>query len=278
VPGRKRRSSLLAQTAVLMRRYVKLLLRDRANLALLVGQVPVLAVANATLFRSGLFDRPGGDPGNAAQLLFLISIVVIWLGSIDAAREIVKERAVFEREAAIGTRLGAYLLSKTIVLFSLVALQTLLFCAIVLAIQPLDQPVGDYVELVSLLVLTGFVAVGMGLLVSALVATEDQAMSFTPLILIPQLLFAGAIVAVDKMAEPAQTLSALVFARWSFAGIGSAIDMNQRIAEDPVFARLNTFGPDFFDLSWGECALILSAFLATFFAGVYLLLRRQSRA
>ena len=49
--------------------------------------------------------RPArGQPGGCRQLLFLLAITVIWLGSIDAAREIVKERSVFEREAAIGTQ------------------------------------------------------------------------------------------------------------------------------------------------------------------------------
>ena len=46
---------------------------------------------------------------------------MIWLGSIDAAREIVKERSVFERESAVGMRLSAYLVSKAVVLFALVA-------------------------------------------------------------------------------------------------------------------------------------------------------------
>ena len=32
----------------------------------------------------------------------------IWLGSIDGSREIVKERAVLERERAVGVRLGTY--------------------------------------------------------------------------------------------------------------------------------------------------------------------------
>ena len=130
----------------LTRRYLQLLLRDRRNLALLIGQVPVLAIANVGLFQTGLFDRPGGSAGDAAQLLFLLSITTIWLGSIDAAREIVKEKSVFHREAAIGTRLSAYLVSKALVLFALVAVQTLLFAGIVMAFRPLDASAGTYLR------------------------------------------------------------------------------------------------------------------------------------
>ena len=169
-PPTQHGKALLPQARVLTRRYLQLLLRDRRNLALLIGQVPVLALANVGLFQAGLFDRPGGSAGDAVQLLFLLSITTIWLGSIDAAREIVKEKSVFHREAAIGTRLSAYLVSKA----------TRPVCArrgpdaSVCGdrdgvLRPLDAPAGTYAEVLALLVLTGFVAVGMGLLISAAV-------------------------------------------------------------------------------------------------------------
>ena len=56
-----------------------------------------------------------------------------------------------------------------------------------------------YLGVLALLTVTGFAAVTMGLAISAGVTTEDQAMSFIPLALIPQLLFAGAIVPVIQM-------------------------------------------------------------------------------
>lgn len=271
------RRGVIPQALVLTRRYLKLFLRDRHNLALLVGQVPVLALANVGVFKSGLFDTPG-RPTDAAQLLFLLTIVVIWLGSIDAAREIVKEKSVFRRETAIGIHVRAYLISKVVVLFSLVAVQAVLLAAVVFAIQPLHEPVSVYAEVIALLVATGFVAVAMGLLVSALVNTEDQAMSFTPLVLIPQLLFAGAIVPLRAMAEPVHTISQAMFAQWSFASLGTAVDMNGRLAADPVLSRANPFGTSFFDVETLTGMAILAAFLAAFAAGTAFLLRRQARS
>ncbi len=114
------------------------------------------------------------------------------------------------------------------------------------------------------------------LVVSAIVSSEDQATSFIPLVLIPQLLFAGAIVAVDAMGQPMNAISNLVFARWSFATLGSAIDMNDRIAGDPEFASINEYGPDFFDLPVPIGWLELAAFLALFFVAVRLALRRET--
>jgi ABC transport system ATP-binding/permease protein len=275
-PGGWRRT--WSQTRVLTSRYVKLMLRDRRNLALLLGQAPVLGLAGVGLFKAGIFDHPGGSPGDAIQLLFLASLVMIWLGSIDAAREIIKERSVFEREAALGTRLSAYLCSKLIVLFSLVALQAVLYAGILFAFRPLNASATVYLEVFALLIFTGFAAVGMGLLISAAVGSEDQAMSFLPLAVIPQLLFAGAIVPVARMAEPAYSIADIVFARWSLAGIGTSVDLNARMAEDPEFARINRFGTHFFDVGFSAGLLIQTGFLTVFLVGVAVLLRRRVRA
>ncbi|HEY7454365.1 MAG TPA: FHA domain-containing protein [Thermoleophilaceae bacterium] len=271
------RARLGRQTAVLTSRYAKLLLRDHRNLALLVGQAPVLALAGVGLFHGGIFERPGGSPAEAIQLLFLAAITVIWLGAIDAAREIVKERALFEREAAVGIRLTAYLASKLTVLFALVTVQTLLYAGLLLAFRPLGAGLGSWLSVFALLLMTGFAAVGMGLLISALVRTGDQAMSVVPLAVIPQLLFAGAIVPVERMAEPAQTLSYAIFSQWSLAALGTAVDMNERIAESGGGAAAE-FGDGFFDVGLATGLLVLAGFLVLFVAVLARLLSRSRRA
>ena len=250
---------------------MRLFLRDKRNLAILLGQVPLLALAIAGLFGSAVFAA-GGEPNEAAQILFLLITTSIWLGSIDASREVIKERSVASRESAVGVRLRAYLLSKLAVMFSLVIVQTLMLAAIVLLLRPLHEPASVYLEVIGILLVTGLVAVCMGLLVSAAVRTEDQATSFIPLVLIPQLLFGGAIVPVASMAAPLDTLSAVVFARWSFAGVGTAVDMNERVAADPGPA--SAYGPSFFDLAALPAAVILALFVAAFLLGAGALLRR----
>ena len=271
----RRRPHLLPQLRVLISRYMRLFSRDRRNLLLLLGQPPILALFGVVLFETGLFDVPGGNPGNAINLLFLMAITVIWLGAIDAAPELVKERSVMERESAIGTRLSAYISSKLIVLFGLATLQTLLYVGVLFAFRPLDASVGDYATVIGLLVVTSFAAVGMGLLVSALVTTQDQAVSLIPLAVIPQLLFSGAIVPLEQMAALAKGIAYLVFGQWALAGLGTAVDMNARLAADPEFAEVNRFGTDFFDLAAGQAFGIQLAFLLVFVTGAAVLLRRR---
>ena len=130
---------------------------------------------------------------------------MLWIGATDAAQEVVKERAVLERERAIGVKLRAYVASKLIVLFGLVTVQTVLYSAILFAFRPFDAGAGAWLAIFALLIATGCAAVCMGLAISGFAGTPDQSMSFVPLAVIPQLLFAGAIVPVAAMAEPAQS-------------------------------------------------------------------------
>ena len=87
-------------------------LRDPRNLAILLGQAPVLALAIAGLF-GATRSPPARNPSDAAQLLLLPRRSrSTWLGAIASSREIIRERSVFERERAVGVGLGAYLVSK----------------------------------------------------------------------------------------------------------------------------------------------------------------------
>lgn len=257
----------LPQVGVLTSRYARLLVRDERNLLILFGQVPIIGLAIAFLFKAGLFlqadDGPHAIPGNPneqIQLLFLLATTAIWLGSIDASREVVKERSINAREMDVGIRVGAYLTSKAIILFGLAATQTMALALFVFLVRPLEEPASTYAVVVGMLVLTSWVGIGVGLVVSAAVRTEDQATSFIPLTLIPQLLFAGAVVPVARMAEPIASFTYAVPTRWSLAGIGAAVDMNDRLASSKA-AKAVGYGQDFFDVRPEQAALILVAFL-----------------
>jgi ABC-type multidrug transport system ATPase subunit/ABC-type multidrug transport system permease subunit len=272
--GRNRRGSLWRQALVLTQRYVKLFQRDRRNLVILLAQVPLLALAIVGLYKVDVFAA-ATDAGNAVTVLFLVVTMVIWFGSIDGAREIIKEKSVYVREAAVGVRTGAYLLSKAAVLFTLATLQTLVLAAVVFFFHRLHESPGTYATIVGMLILTCFASVAMGLLMSAAVRTQDQATSFIPLVLVPQLFFGGSIVAIATMSTPLQVLSNAVVAKWAYAGLGSAIDLNARIAHSPAYAKVSTFGNDYFAISTGRVALALVVFVVVSFTGIFFLLRRD---
>jgi ABC transport system ATP-binding/permease protein len=251
-----------------------LLLRDRRHLRSALIQVPILGLLTALLFTSKVFEHEPvtSYAGKSAQLIFLMVTIAVWLGSINAAREIVKERNVLSRELAVGVQVTAYLASKLIVLLCLVTAQILLFSFLVLALRPLHENSGVALELVGALVLSGSVAVLLGLLVSAYASSEDQATGVIPLLLIPQLLFSGAIVAVGDMTTPMRLLAALVPARWSFAAAGHVVHMQQRIDTDPVFSQVSRYGHGFFSVDFPAFVIISGVFAAVLFAGLVRLL------
>jgi ABC-type multidrug transport system permease subunit len=127
-----------------------------------------------------------------------------------------------------------------------------------------------------MLLLTAFAAVGMGLVMSAAVRTQDQATSFIPLLLIPQLFFGGSIVPIATMSAVLAGVTNIIVAQWAYAGIGSAVDLNAKIAGDRAYARISQFGTDYFDAASRSVLLVLAAFVVVSFVAVALLLRRRS--
>ena len=275
-----------SQLRVLVARYAKLLWRDRRNVAILAGQVPVLGVAIALVFHSGVLDRPSfdlrdpdvlprltsGELVAGPMLLFMLVTVAFWVGATASMREIVRERRVLDRETAIGVRVRAYLMSKLVVLFAITALQTLGVFAIVVALRPLDVGVESYAIVAALLVLTSWVGVAMGLCISALATRESQATSAVPLILIPQLLLGGAVQPVAQLGDVMEAVSVVVFARWAFAGVGTEVDIEDRL---DYLGELYLYG-DFFRLAAAKAAGILGIFLVVFLAVTAWSLRRRS--
>lgn len=254
-----------AHARVLARRYALILRRDPRNLMLMLGQAPLFGLAIAGLYKAGTMDRSRGNPGNTAQMLFFLAVIVVWMGAIVAAREIVRERGVMEAERAIGVRVTSYLAAKISVLGLLCCAQVGLLFAVTLLMRPLGEPVGVYVRLIVVALLTALAAVTMGLAISAAVRSPEQATSAIPLALVPSLLFGGAIVPVASMTAPLKAITALVFTRWSYAGMGDVIGLNGRIAAFGP-SRASVFGRHFFVVGTPATVLILLGFSVIFVA------------
>jgi len=263
------RNDLEYQVRVLASRYATLFLRDRRHLKSAFIQIPILAVLTALLFNAQAFLRFNpADPSRTlftsqgAQIIFFMVTISVWLGSINAAREIVKERTVLSREVAVGVQLPAYIASKLVVLLTLSTIQTSLFAIVVLTLRPLHESAAVLVQLIAVLIIASWVAVLLGLVVSAVARSEDQATGVIPILLVPELLFGGAIVPLAQMSGLMHIVAALVPARWSYAAAGNAIHLQQRIHQDPVFAPISRFGEHFFSLPLQGYVLISMLFAA----------------
>ena len=260
---------------VLAGRYLRTLVRDRRTLAVLVLQAPVIGLLIAVVFHSGALAA-GASPIGVVELVFLVMTGAIWLGVSSAAREVVKERGLVEREFDVGIRLDAYVLAKAVVLFALNFVQVLLLVVVVEALRPLGIGGAGGLELFALAVLTAWASAAMGLAVSCAAGTVDRASGAVPLLLMPQLLLAGGLVPLAQMPGVVAAVANVVYARWSYAGMGSAARIGSRLASSDTSGILG-FDNGFFALTPGRAAGILAVFtFVELLVAVLLLMRRPA--
>jgi hypothetical protein len=80
----------------------------------------------------------------------------------------------------------------------------------------------------------------MGLTVSALVPNNDRAMSIVPLLLLPQVIFSGAIFPLNSWIL--QALAAFFPIRWAMAALGSSTGLHSdKLNGDQLFGDVNSY-------------------------------------
>jgi len=209
-PARRRGSfgDWLRQWATLSRRYLEVLSADKFNLLILFGQAPIIALLTYLVV---------GSKAPRDFIYFVLALVSLWFGTSVAAREIIRERAVYKRERMVNLRLLPYVGSKILILMLIVGLQCLLLFATlkildVTNLMSFPGGLGGTTHLVVMIV-TSMVGISLGLFVSAVVKTSEMATSLIPLILIPQILFSGLVGIPTGMSK---VVGVVMPATWSF--------------------------------------------------------------
>jgi ABC transport system ATP-binding/permease protein len=161
-------------------------------------------------------------------VLFMLATVSVWFGIINAAREIAKESAIYRRERLVNLKILPYVLSKFVVLGVVTLIQSALL--LLLLGLKVNYPSFDglvftpTIEMFITAYLTSLGGVGIGLAVSAFASSPDRAVSVVPIMLIPQIIFAGLIFKIEGQA---QILSKLTISNWSLGALGSSANINQ---------------------------------------------------
>ncbi|HEV7667036.1 MAG TPA: ABC transporter permease [Thermoanaerobaculia bacterium] len=212
------RGNGLAQWWTLVQRNLAVKIRDRANLAILLAQAPLIGFLIGAVFRQ---QGPGAADPAVANLatetaLFLMVLAAIWFGCSNSAREIVGEWAIYRRERMINLGIPAYLGSKLTLLGGLCVVQ----CGALLAIvAPALGLKGPLVRMFGLLLLAALIGSALGLLVSAAARSSETAISLVPLLLLPMVILGGLMQPVHRMAKPVQLLAHAMPSRWAFEGL-----------------------------------------------------------
>jgi ABC-type multidrug transport system ATPase subunit/pSer/pThr/pTyr-binding forkhead associated (FHA) protein len=217
--AKRKREFGIRQMLTLSRRNILLKLRDKTQTLILLAQAPLFAALLTIVFQ-GLTDQHFSDPAKWAQFSgkissvhFLMVVAAVWFGCNNAARDIVGETAIFQRERMVNLKLPSYVFSKMAVLAMICIFQCLTLLVIVDTVAKLSGPFG---QLLLVLVVASLVGAAIGLLISALSPTTEAAIAFLPVVLLPFILLGGGIKPVHEMPTTAQWIAAVTPTRWAY--------------------------------------------------------------
>lgn len=191
----------------------------------------------------------------APTTLFILCIAATWLGTLNATKEIVRERRIFGRERRYGLSASAYVLSKVAVLGGMGFWQIGGLVAITVLYFTPESHVGTFGRLLpeslqfpgtlelewfitlELLLLAGL---SLGLCISAFSRSLDQAtMLMFPAMLV-QILLSGLLFDVGPLAWSA-------FTHWGLQALGNSLNLEALYASagkssDPILNVINLSG------------------------------------
>lgn len=191
------------QVATLVRRYLKVISAD-VNYVLLLVLLPLIMAAVGFIAGDeaglGAGEAQNGLPAMnlyARSLLLLLVLGAAFMGAAASILELVKERAIYERERSVGLSNSAYLASKVIVLGVITALQAAVFAFLALAGRPGPRSplifLSGPLEIAVVVAALAVVSMVVGLLLSAWLTTGEAAMPALVVVTMAQVVLSGAI-------------------------------------------------------------------------------------
>ena len=128
--------------------------------------------------------------------LFLSLVVAMFLGLTNSVDDITRDRPVLLRERNLNVRLSYYVLAKAITLAAFAVIQCILFTLVGNALLSVR---GVFWIVFVAMFLTTMSGVAIGLVISALVNESKTAVLAIPVVLIPQIILAGALIKYEDM-------------------------------------------------------------------------------
>jgi ABC-type multidrug transport system ATPase subunit/pSer/pThr/pTyr-binding forkhead associated (FHA) protein/ABC-type transport system involved in multi-copper enzyme maturation permease subunit len=221
------------QLITLSSRYLRVISSDRYYLGLLAA-IPILIglICYATAGELGLGSGSTNGSGFSFNPIARSNLMVLILGTVfiglsTSIQEIIKEDPIRLREKSVGIRSGTYLMSKVLVLGVVTSIQSVIFVSIVLFNRPVPENgllLGSgYLEILLLTVLLGFTSMCLGLLVSSVLSSPEQAMPILVGLTMGQVVLSGAL--PGKNEGFIALISPLVPSYWSMNSLSASVDL-----------------------------------------------------
>ena len=237
-------------------------------------QAPIIAILICVVF-----DKITG------AVPFITALSAIWFGTNNAAREIVSETAIFKRERMFNLSIFPYIMSKIGVLSFFSIIQSLIFIIILYLKYNSNElmfhnPLTAFVWMSFISIAATF----LGLLLSSLLKTAEKVMTVVPIILIPQIMFAGL---VTKIEGPiVEYLSYLTLSRWGTEGFNDIqnkifLDFNNTKV-DAIQYLLKQFNKELYTDLFGDLAgtlkldfIAISTMVVVMLVFIYIILKNK---
>ena len=219
----------LRQFSTLCARQTALIVADKGYLFFLLA-LPIIVGLLVLVVpgSSGLGMADISTPGEPAQLIAMLVIGSSFMGASISVRDLVGERPIFLRERAVGLPISAYLASKLVVFGVSSWLMAGILSLVTFAVKPAPTQYllipNTQLELFLALGLTANTSMILGLLLSALVRSTEQAMPLLIIVLMAQLVLNGGLLPLADR-PVIYELSAFIVAKWGFAMVASSVDL-----------------------------------------------------
>ncbi|MFT3990764.1 MAG: ATP-binding cassette domain-containing protein [Luteolibacter sp.] len=193
----RRLRAILAVSATHFYRSLFSKLRNRGTIYSTFLEAPLLAALVSITLRSS----PKGSYEFSSALhipayIFLSVTVAMFLGLTNSATEVLRDRPVLRRERNCQSGAASYVTAKFTALGIVAALQCFVYLIVGNYFLEID---GMFSYHWLWMTLTAWTGTAMALVVSSLVKTERAALTAVPLLLVPQMLLAGALVPYREM-------------------------------------------------------------------------------
>nr|WP_204808987.1 FHA domain-containing protein [Mycobacterium riyadhense] len=225
-------TSLFRQFSTIGRRQLRLIISDRGYfifLALLPFIMGSLSMSVPGDVGFGFPNPMGNAPNEPGQILVLLNVGAVFMGTALTIRDLIGERAIFRREQAVGLSTSAYLCAKVCVYTVFAVVQSAIVTIIVLVGKggPTQGAVAlgkPGLELFVDVAATCVASAMLGLALSAVAKSNEQIMPLLVVAVMSQLVFSGGMIPVTGRMGLDQ-MSWATPARWGFAASASTVDL-----------------------------------------------------
>lgn len=201
-------------------------LRNRTNMLITFLEAPLLALIISFILRLAPATSKYSyyENINMGVYIFVSIIVFVFLGLSNSIEEIFEERKMVIREKLMNLKMSYYLLSKFISLSVFSAIQVVLYFTVSSIILDINGVTAITLWYYFIAAIVGF---SIGLTTSSVIRDNKSIINIMPLILIPQIIFGGAIIEFEKMnrslivreQSPIPEIVQFIPTRWLFEGL-----------------------------------------------------------